>query len=96
MQRNLGCRPGTKARRPVIIPEVLEALGKLDRCPLAILRDMEPREEAWAMRIINLASAHRSGSLSAYINNMSARTEDLITSAAHTIGVVQAEAAREN
>jgi len=70
-----GCHKGTTSDRPFQYD-----WGTLDRCPLAILRDMSPEDQAAVHWGITRAVAKRQGSLSAYIQpgTLSAQGEALI------------------
>ena len=89
MKLNYGCTTGTTARKPFKFE-----WAELDRCPLAILRDVEPSEQAVIHWAIEMAVSKRQGSLAAYIapGSLSARGEALIATAEDVICAREQEA----
>jgi len=87
-QEEWGCKPGTKAKRPIPFSGIPE---KQPRCPQAILRDMDADARLWVRFAERWAYAKKSGALGSYLRNPSLRALDLTEIAEEELLTIRAE-----
>ena len=84
-----GCQPGTEARKPL---RYAALPFKVSRCPVAILRDQHPMDEAWVSSAERWAYAKSEGAAGFYPAHPSRIARDLTEVAQEELAAIKAEA----